>query len=378
MLLIIRFIIAQHKDLKDEEVKVQEHLQNLIDVEERKFDGPSLAVQRIKLRLFQPNESAEFPHVRNGTAIIPHIIHQIADSERIPDNFFLSMRSFVKYNPTWEYRFWTYNSGYNFLVKYHPYLADLYDSFGEGDVKKSDLLRLAVLYEYGGLYADLDVTNLRSLNITTTKYACIIPTEAFEHAAIIYREAFMLTTSVMLCRPKHPFLERVLLHLQLADPRGHPVGTTGPAYLTKMFKLYANYSVFDATNELNNTRTNAPYFSKGTIDEEGIDGIYIPNSQYFADSVDPEQITNNGSLKDCLVNGPLEKADEFLQRACKEFESRRVVRKEKKYTFTLHHWFHLWTKGQDYKEMLQYYNIKEVIPKVILFEESQTNGTSTM
>ncbi|XP_053400496.1 uncharacterized protein LOC128557287 [Mercenaria mercenaria] len=323
---------------------------------------------RIKYPLFQSNVPAEFPHIVNGTPRIPHIIHQIGDSTKISDNFLEGMRSFVKQNPTWVYRFWTYDSGYRFLKKYHPYLVDIYHNFGEKDVKKADLLRYAVIYTYGGIYADLDVKNLRSLNITTTKYACIIPTEPFEHAGIIYRENFILSSSVLLCRPNHPFFEMLLKYLQLANPRGHPVATTGPVYLTRIYMKYNNLSYQDVSmSVLNDSRSNSPYFYKGTIDEESDEGIYIPNSQYFGDKVEPDRINKKGDLKDCakelLVNAPVLK-----QRACKEFESRKVLRKDKTFTFTLHYWFHLWSQGKETLDFMQRYDITEVIPNAVLFQ----------
>jgi mannosyltransferase OCH1-like enzyme len=368
LFIISVFLSAKTKELEKEEMNEEENVRDLIELQHKKLAEPRLEVLRnFKYPIYQPSEPAEFPHVVNGTIRIPHIIHQICNTASIPDNFLLAMRSFVKYNPTWEYRFWTYKSGHNFLRKYHPYLVDIYDSFGENDVKKSDLLRLAVLYEYGGVYADLDVSNVRSLNITTTKYACIIPTEPFEHAGLLYRQEFVLTTSVLLCRPKHPFFERLLLQLQIARPRGHPVTTTGPAFLTGMYLKYNNITWSDVSVFIvNGTQSNAPYFFKGHRDEENDDAIYIPNGQYFGDKIDPSWINGAGELKAC---GLTKETDIHTLRSCKEFESRKAVRKEKLYTFTVHHWFHWWVQGEDFNKFLQTYDIKEVIPKAILFEE---------
>lgn len=283
----------------------------------------------------------------------------------VPDQFVQPMKSFVKYNPKWQYRFWTYESGRKLLKKHHPYLIKTYDKFGENDVKKSDLLRYAVLYEYGGVYADLDVKNVRPLDITTTKYACIVPTEPFEHSGIIYLAEAVMSSAVLLCRPKHPFFEQLLLNLQLADPKGHPVGTSGPVYLTKNYLKYNNLTTEDLSKTAPDNKTNSPYFYKGTRDVESDDGIYIPNSQYFMDDIDPDRFNEDRELNDCIKK-PLHKLEIIKQRACKEFESRKQLRKERTYAFTVHYWFHLWTKSQDHMRRV---NLTEFIPTAILYDE---------
>lgn len=366
------YCVLQLYEIQDIHTYIEEYNKDLeidkIDEEDLDFtvvknDTRPPGVVYINYPTFQSYEAVEFSHIENGTVRIPHIIHQMCNVPMVPDQFVDAMKSFVKYNPTWQYRFWTYDSGRKLLEKYHPYLVNIYDTFGENDVKKSDLLRYALIYEYGGVYADLDVKNLRSLNKTTTKYACILPTEPFEHSSIIYLEQAIMSSAVLLCRPKHPFYKQLLLNLQLADPNGHPVGTTGPVYLTANYLKYNNLTKQDLNKMVYDNKTNTPYFYRGTRDEEGDDGIYIPNSQYFMDNVDPGLLNDKGEFKPCF-DEPLYKSSVLKQRACKEFESRKVLRKEKRYTFTFHYWAHLWTTDQRHMRRA---NITEFIPTAILY-----------
>ncbi|XP_053394282.1 uncharacterized protein LOC128555577 isoform X2 [Mercenaria mercenaria] len=93
--------------------------------------------------LFQSAKEEEFPATDGPLPRIPHIIHQIFSDKMIPEMYIKHMRSFIKHNPTWDYRFWTYQSGRRLLLKRHPYLVKVYNKFGNS-VKRSDLLR----YEY--------------------------------------------------------------------------------------------------------------------------------------------------------------------------------------------------------------------------------------
>ena len=337
-----------------------------------------MSQNRTQFTVFQPFEAMEFPTLPNAPARIPHIIHQICNREDVFDIFQDPMTSFVENNPTWQYRFWTYESGRKFLTKYYPHLVDIYDDFGGNDVRKSDLLRFAIIHHYGGVYADLDVKNWRSLDKATIKYACIVPTEPFEHSAILYRTDFMLSTAVLLCRPKHPFFNQLLDNLQLADKGMSPVEVTGPIYLTYLYKEYYNISDIDILrkNKTDNT-SNSPYFYKGLLPEDDNDALYIPNSQYFMDDLDTAMYASKSDhslaiceVEDIYPGAPYpERYIELVRRGCLEYEKRKELRKERQFTFTSHFWFHMWTIPD--KALLSKYNrinIRSFIPSCILYK----------
>ncbi|XP_053378236.1 uncharacterized protein LOC128548008 [Mercenaria mercenaria] len=278
----------------------------------------------------------------------------------IPEMYINHVKSFIKHNPTWEYRFWTDESGRRLLQKYHPYLVKAYDDFGNS-VKRSDLLRYAVLYEFGGFYADLDMTNLRPLNLTTTKYTCIVPVEPFEHSALVYNKDFFINNAIMSCRAKHPFFKLLLSDLQWASSTGYPVGTTGFAYVTQKFIQYNHISLADTGRNKTDWTSNSPYFYKGELREDDNNSVYVPNSQYFMDKLDPIHVKEFADICTGIETLPYLK-----QRACTEFNRRKDIREKKKYTFTIHHWYHLWYQKKSTINELKKANIIDIVPNCIL------------
>jgi hypothetical protein len=317
--------------------------------------------------LFQSAEEEEFPSSNGNVSRIPHIIHQMYADDMIPEMYINHVRSFIQNNPTWEYRFWTDESGRQLLQKHHPYLVDVYDNFGS-NVKRSDLLRYAVLYEYGGFYADLDMDNLRSLNISTMKYACIVPVEPFEHSVLLNGMPFLMNNAIMSCRPKHPFFKLLLSKLRYAHPSGYPVGTTGPGFVTRIFYEYNNMNHFPSLRNKTEWSSNSPYFYKGELKETDNNAVYVPNSQYFMDNLDPVHVTENGKFTQLCKQ--TQNLSGMYIRACSEFHRRKKVRENKKYTFTVHHWYHLWEMSKSSVSNLKKVNISSIVPKVIRYTQS--------
>jgi hypothetical protein len=133
-----------------------------------------------------------------------------------------------------------------------------------------------------------------------------------------------------------------------------------------MYLKYNNITKSDLLKSVADTTSNSPYFYKGTRDEDSEDGIYIPNSQYFMDNVDPMLRNEDGEIKEC-VDKSLDAFSFLEKRACTEFESRKTIRKEKRFTFTIHYWFHLWTYTDSFAKKMPRVHIKQIIPKAISF-----------
>ena len=92
--------------------------------------------------------------------MIPKIIHQTAPSNK------------KKWHPIWEscqnswktcfpspeytYMFWDDDDLANLINTDFPSHAKLYEDFGKDVILKVDFARYAILYKYGGIYADMD------------------------------------------------------------------------------------------------------------------------------------------------------------------------------------------------------------------------------
>lgn len=332
------------------------------------MDAGSKSVKDIKCNtqseVFQPSEAVEFPSLNAASPRIPHKIHQIYHSEIIPDVFQEAMLSFAVNNPTWEYWFWTLDSGKKLLQDKYPYLLNSFDKFDK--VKKYDLLRYAIIHAFGGVYADLDVKNVRPLDKATMKYGCIIPTEPFEHSSLFYNRTVLLSSAVLLCRPEHPFFTMVLINLQIARHDGSPVLATGPIYITEIYMLYNNLTDSLLNEPKVDFSSNSPYFYKGTRTEDDADAVYIPNSQYFMDNIDPSLLKND-SIEKCQYVSLLKYQSNYTkileQRGCNEYNCRRVLRRNRKFAFTVHYWYHLWLKSKNHITTLRKVHIDEIIKK---------------
>jgi len=93
-------------------------------------------------------------------SLIPKIIHQTA-----PENI-------SKWHPIWkfcqdswksnfaseeyEYKFWNDDDNDRFIKKDFPEYYKLFCDFDKDIILKVDFVRYAILYKYGGIYADMD------------------------------------------------------------------------------------------------------------------------------------------------------------------------------------------------------------------------------
>jgi mannosyltransferase OCH1-like enzyme len=98
----------------------------------------------------------------DGTTI-PKIIIQTWKDENIPTRYISLIESVKKYNPTYEYMYFTDEDIENFLIKYYP---DYYETFLKLPVtiQKIDFFRYIAIYHYGGFYFDLDIECFKSLD----------------------------------------------------------------------------------------------------------------------------------------------------------------------------------------------------------------------
>jgi len=98
----------------------------------------------------------------SGTTI-PKIIIQTWKDENIPTRYVSLIESVKRYNPTYEYMYFTDIDIENFLIKYYP---NYYETFLKLPVtiQKIDFFRYIAVYHYGGFYFDLDMTGFLPLD----------------------------------------------------------------------------------------------------------------------------------------------------------------------------------------------------------------------
>lgn len=100
-------------------------------------------------------------NIKSGEKLkkIPKIIHQIwIGPKKLPNKYKKWMRSWKLLNPDWQYIFWDNKKIKELEIIYSKAYNEI-SNYGY----KSDLLRYAILKEYGGLYVDTDFECIKKL-----------------------------------------------------------------------------------------------------------------------------------------------------------------------------------------------------------------------
>jgi hypothetical protein len=105
--------------------------------------------------------------------MIPKIIHQTWKSKDIPRHLRRFQQSWLHYHPGWEYRFWDDGANAALIAEHYPSFLEHYNR-ATPTILRVDLVRLAYLHMYGGVYADLDYEVLRPLDdLLDTRHALV-------------------------------------------------------------------------------------------------------------------------------------------------------------------------------------------------------------
>ena len=149
----------------------------------------------------------DFPTVSNlhfNQSNVPAIIHQTwRDAYSMPQAWQEASNSCRTLHPNYEYRFWTDADARRLIEKEFPCLLSTFDAYPY-DIQRADVIRLLVLYVYGGIYLDLDIICLKSLD----------PLRAFQF--VLPRTMPVgLSNDFIVAEAKHPFLMQVLNDLPL-------------------------------------------------------------------------------------------------------------------------------------------------------------------
>lgn len=280
-------------------------------------------------------DAEEFP--ADGPTRIPKIIHQTWKNTQIPDHYVDWIRTWVEKHPDWTYMFWTDDSARNLIAEKFPNILPAYDGYLE-NIRRADAMRYAILYEYGGVYADLDMESLLPIDSITRKYSCILPQEPYEHPIIDSNADHLVINALMACRAGHPLMKRFLDNIPNYFHMWNVLDSTGPHYITLLYNQYVSETKFSPSDGR---------------------GVYLAPAEYFFPTIDPEKFSY---MKErCLKFETLS----FLQkRGCVALKIRGLERKPRGFSFTVHHWVHTYLKSSYFQT---YYEISDIVPSVVLY-----------
>jgi mannosyltransferase OCH1-like enzyme len=136
--------------------------------------------------------------------MIPKIIHQTWKTEEVPIEWEESRASWQRFHPDWQYMFWTDRDLERFITKRYQWFTGIYRDYPYA-IQRIDAARYFILYEYGGIYSDLDIICKRNCDFLLS------------HAAIIPKtEPLGFSNDLMLVEPKHPFFLQMIANLAKA------------------------------------------------------------------------------------------------------------------------------------------------------------------
>lgn len=265
---------------------------------------------------------------------ITYTLHQIWPSYHVPAAFKDSIKSWKKNNPDWEYWFWTPREVKALLSRHFPNYASLYDDY-PGVVYRTDVARYFILYTYGGVYADIDMDNLRPMESWMSAHQCLLSEDTYEHTYFVYNRARPnVMTSLMACRPKHPFFNMVISSLPLYAAQSDVLEATGPFFLDKVYTAYE-------------------YTDRNDV------SVIPPD--YFLPTHDP--IVHDLIVQKCEASR--EHLTVQQQILCKKHKTRDFSNDPEQYSYTAHHWLPVGTENDAGQDTVNIFDIMPEAVKVI-------------
>jgi mannosyltransferase OCH1-like enzyme len=138
----------------------------------------------------------------NVPAMIPRTVHHIwIGPDPLPADHRAWIESWKRHHPTWEFRLWTEDN-----LPAHPIRPEILERL-RAPVERADILRLEILYRYGGVYADGDLECLRPIDAIL---------EGTDFVGVCHKPG-RITNTMIAAVPGHALLERALEQVNPMD-----------------------------------------------------------------------------------------------------------------------------------------------------------------
>lgn len=160
---------------------------------------------------------------------IPKIIHQTAPRDQSKWNpIWKSCQETWKKNfPDYEYRMWDDEDLDNLIKTKYEWFYPTYSSYKK-KINRIDAARYFILYEYGGIYADMDFECLKNFELLIPDGKACAAESPWNEEREKYQNALMISP------PKHPFWEKVFIDLEEHKNEDHPVYVAGPEVIHRV------------------------------------------------------------------------------------------------------------------------------------------------
>jgi mannosyltransferase OCH1-like enzyme len=151
--------------------------------------------------------------------LIPRVFHQIwLGPDPFPDEYAAYQQTWIRHHPGWELRFWTEDNLPGDLRR--PEATEPLRAPAE----RADILRLELVWRFGGVYVDTDIECLRAIE------PLIENADLFIGLAKPGRVNNALLGAVA----NHPLLDRALAELSPRASYGYDKEAAGPKFLDRL------------------------------------------------------------------------------------------------------------------------------------------------
>jgi mannosyltransferase OCH1-like enzyme len=198
-----------------------------------------------------------------GRAPIPRLIHQIWLGPTAPPDAERGWReSWSTHHPEWEVHLWTEES-----IPADLRRSEVYERL-RLPAERADILRLELLWRFGGVYVDTD-------------FECLRPLDPLLDGVELFLgdlKPGRTNNAIIGAVPEHPLLDRALDELRPAEWHGtDPKGGTGPHFLDavirphrKQLKIFPPPVFYPSTEAEREAAHAIHHAARSWLDEEGL------------------------------------------------------------------------------------------------------------
>jgi len=168
---------------------------------------------------------------------IPHTVHLIWLGSEMPKKVIACFDSWKRHHPDWKVHIWTDNDIplFNWSCDHSKCCFEEADTWAE----KADILRLEILYQYGGLYSDADVVCLNAFDALTIQPLGFFSCFELNYVSKHYGESFFVGSAVMGSCKESKVLKYCIEHLRAKSdaPDEGIIKRTGPGLISRACQM---------------------------------------------------------------------------------------------------------------------------------------------
>lgn len=184
---------------------------------------------------------------------VPRIIHQTAPSDKTRWNpvWERCQKTWHKHFPDYQYMFWSDEDLDEFIRTKYSWFYPTFKAYDK-NIKRIDSARYFILYEYGGIYADMDYECIKNFESQLPPGKVSIAESRLKEYAFIAEE---YQNALMTSPAKHPFWNHVYKVLEKNKNINDVIFATGPNVIKE--------AVYKCSSELFHGLSHAE-FTEGT------------------------------------------------------------------------------------------------------------------